>query len=70
MKTRQIIGLIIFLVGFFLLIIGGFIGGWKSAFFLLIYGVPLIIIGIIIYFNKHEDKIEQINYFKIERRKK
>ena len=66
MKTRQIIGLIIALAGLFLLIIGGFIGGAGTLVFLLIYGIPLIILGLVIFFNKHEDKIEQINYSRMK----
>lgn len=65
MKTRQIIGLIIALIGIILLIIGIFVGA-GAVVFLLIYGIPLIIIGLVIFFNKHEDKIDQINYSKMK----
>jgi hypothetical protein len=62
METRKIIGLVISLAGL-LLLMGGFIFGGMGAFaLLLIYGVPLIVIGLVIFFNKHEDTIEQINY--------
>ncbi len=66
METRKIIGLCLMLAGIFLLIIGGFIGGMGAAVFLLIYGVPLIILGLVIFFNKHEDKIEQVNYSRMK----
>ena len=38
-----------------------------TTFVLLIYGLPVVIIGIIILLNKKEDKIEEI---RSERRKK
>lgn len=66
MEPRKIIGLCIMLAGIFLLIIGGFIGGMTTVVFLLIYGLPLIILGFIILFNQHEDKIEQANYSKMK----
>lgn len=66
MKTRQIIGLIIAFIGLILLIIGGTIDG-EPFFVFFIYGIPLIIIGLVIFFNKHEDKIEQVNYSKIKK---
>jgi len=31
-----------------------------TSFVILIYAIPILIIGIIIFFNKKEDKIEQI----------
>lgn len=40
---------------------------FRISFVFLIYGIPILIIGIIIFFNKKEDKIEAI---KNERRKK
>ncbi len=43
-----ILGIIIILVSFF------------TSFFILIYGIPILIIGLIILFNKDENKIEQI----------
>jgi uncharacterized membrane protein len=65
MKTRQVIGLIITLIGIILLIIGICVSA-GAVVFLLIYGIPLIIIGFVIFFNKHEDKIDQINYSKMK----
>lgn len=43
-----VIGLVLFVIGFF------------DLFFLWLYGIPLLIIGLFIFFNKKEDKIEQI----------
>ena len=31
----------------------------------LIYGVPILVIGIVIFFSRGEDKIEEIEYSKI-----
>lgn len=33
-----------------------------TSFSVLIYGLPILIIGVIILLNKNEDKIEQIKY--------
>ena len=33
---------------------------FEGSFVFLIYGIPIFIIGIIIFFNKREDRIEQI----------
>jgi len=35
-----------------------------SALFILIYGIPILIIGVFIFLNKKEDKIEQIKKMK------
>jgi len=62
MKAGQLIsGILLTGAGLILIILSIF-----SRFVLLIYGVPLFIIGIIVFFNKREDKIEQIK----KRRKK
>jgi len=62
MKAGQLIsGILLTGAGLILIILSIF-----SSFVLLIYGVPLFIIGIIVFFNKREDKIEQIK----KRRKK
>ena len=44
------------LVGIILIIITIFI---NEAWWLLIYGIPLLIIGFFVLFNKHEDRIEE-----------
>lgn len=49
-----IVGLLIMTVPFF------FIGMQVSGFISWIYGLPILIIGIFILFNKHEDEIEKI----------
>ena len=65
MKGRQLAGGIISFLGLIILLVCSFFG--MEAFLVsLIYGAPLIIIGIIILFNKKEDKIEEINYSKIK----
>lgn len=65
MKTRQIIGFIISFIGLVLLVIGSVING-ESFLIFVIYGLPLFIIGIVICFNRHEDKIEQVNYSRMK----
>ena len=47
------------ILGLVLLVIPFFVGE-KAAFFTWIYGLPLLIIGIVILLNKREDEIEQI----------
>ena len=58
-NTRIIAGIIVLLIGIVLVCIPLFISV-KQSFVFLIYGVPLLIIGIIILLNKKEDKIEGI----------
>lgn len=48
-----LVGLVLFLVPFF--------EGFKTLSFLTwVYGVPLLIMGLIIFFNKKEDEVEKI----------
>lgn len=61
MDRRVISGGLISLLGLILIWIPE-ITRIKEALFIWIYGIPIFIIGIIILFNKKEDKIEQINY--------
>ena len=51
---RLVIGLIFSIIGIVLIIISIF-----SAWGIIFYGVSLLIIGIVILFNKNEDKIEK-----------
>ena len=58
------------LVGAGILVMGfSLLGGIELMIGLSIYSIPLIVIGMIIALNKGADKIEQINYSKIKRRK-
>jgi len=61
MNTGQLIsGLVLSILGFILVIVAivsGFRGGSVLA---LIYGLPALIIGLVILFNQKEDKIEAI----------
>ena len=57
--SRTLTGTVTILLGLYLSLKG------ISNYWILFYGIPLIIIGIFILFNKNEDKIE-----KIKRRKK
>lgn len=61
MKGRIILGFFIALFGFFLLLIPLFDSG-DGAFFSWVWGIPLLIFGIVLIFNESEDKIEQIKY--------
>jgi hypothetical protein len=65
MKTKTLMGFIIGIIGLVILLIGSFMGfvGFLGS---LVYGLPLIIIGLIIAFNKSEDKIEQPNYSQVK----
>lgn len=72
--SRTITGAVMIIVGLILVILPFFIAE-KSAFFMWIYGLPILIIGSFIFFNKGEDKIEEIKYSsklnkKVKRRKK
>jgi len=53
--SRIITGIVATLLGLFLIIFSVFKGFWIS-----VYGIPLFIIGIFIFFNKKEDNIEKI----------
>ncbi|MBS3078463.1 hypothetical protein J4412_03100 [Candidatus Pacearchaeota archaeon] len=52
-------GVVVLLLGVLLVITSIFV-----SMFLLIYGIPLLVIGIIILLNKKEDKIEEIKFKK------
>jgi ABC-type bacteriocin/lantibiotic exporter with double-glycine peptidase domain len=53
--SRTLVGSIMIIFGLVLMIISPFL-----AFVPLIYGLPLFVIGLIIFFNKKEDNIEKI----------
>ena len=53
--SRTITGILTILLGLFLIRLG-----ILEDFWILIYGIPIIIIGIFIFFNKKEDDIEKI----------
>jgi sulfite exporter TauE/SafE len=65
MAKRSVGGMIVFIVGAILTIIG-LIVSREARISFLIYGIPLIAIGLFIYFNSGEDKIEEINYSKVK----
>ena len=58
--SRLITGIIMTAGGFVLLVVSLTNGFKEVGFVALIYGVPILFIGIIILLNKKEDKIEQI----------
>ncbi len=53
--SRTITGTIAIILGLFLIILSIF-----KEYFILIYGIPILIIGIFILLNKKEDDIETI----------
>ncbi len=53
--SRTVTGIILIVFGIALIIMS-----FWSHFITLIYGIPILILGIFILFNKNEDKIEQI----------
>ncbi len=52
--SRTITGIVLIVIGLGLIVAGPF-----AHFITLIYGIPVLIIGLFILFNKHEDKIEE-----------
>jgi len=62
MNSRILWGIIISLFGFILIAVGLIVGLIfnREILFLLYYGIAILIIGIVIFLNKKEDKIEQI----------
>ena len=67
--SRGIVGTIFIFGGSIISFIAFF--AFSGKFFgALIYGIPLIIIGFFILFNKKEDQIEQINYSKIKHKRR
>lgn len=65
--NRLFTGTILSIVGIVLIVISFFV---KIFYVLLIYGIPLFIIGVVILFNKKEDEIEQIKTRKVIRKHK
>ena len=57
--SAKIIGGIMSLVGLALCLVYLLVS-FEESFVLLIYGIPILILGVIIFFNKKEDVIEQI----------
>ena len=58
-KSTKIIGIILSLIGLALCFVYLLVS-FEESVVLLIYGIPLVIIGLIVFFNKREDRIEQI----------
>ena len=66
MNSRILWSLIIFICGLALLLVGIFA---NNVAFLIYYGLFVLIVGIIIFFNKNEDKVEQIKLNKSKGKK-
>ena len=54
LTSRTITGGVLIIIGLILIVISPF-----TVFTTLIYGIPILIIGLIIFLNKKEDKIEE-----------
>ena len=65
MMDRKVGGYVLILFGITLIILALFSGPWA-----LIYGIPILIIGVIILLNSGEDKIEEIKYKRRTKSKK
>ncbi|MEX0932693.1 MAG: hypothetical protein WDZ77_01160 [Candidatus Pacearchaeota archaeon] len=63
--SRYAAGTIFLVAGLFFLALAVKLGVWP----LLIYGFPLLIIGIVILLNEDEDKIEERKDFKSKKKK-
>ena len=57
-KIQMLVGVIMGVIGLFLIGLSFFVK--EAPWVALIYGIPILIIGIVIFFNKKEDNIEQI----------
>ncbi len=57
--SRTITGAVMIALGLFLIVLSFFITT-EALWVTLIYGIPILIIGVFIFLNKREDKIEQI----------
>ena len=64
MNGREIYGVFITAFGAILIIISLY-----TSLFILIYGIPIFIIGLLISINKKEDKIEEVNYMEDKNKK-
>ncbi len=60
MNLGQLIIGVVFVVAGIILIPLGFFGNFEDSWWVLIYGIPMLIIGVWILLNKKEDSIEQI----------
>jgi len=63
--SRTITGGVMVLGGLVLIVLSFF-----ASFFLLIYSIPILIIGFFILFNKREDAIEEIKNMKSKKLKR
>jgi membrane-bound ClpP family serine protease len=59
--SRTITGISMISLGLFLIVLSFF-----TSFIPLFYGIPILIFGVIIFFNKNEDKIEEIKKIKMK----
>ena len=61
-KIQIIVGIILIVIGLFLIGLSFFLK--EAPWVALMYGIPMFIIGIVIFLNKKEDVIEQIKWKK------
>ena len=61
MNLGQLIsGLVLTIFGFVMIVVALFSGFFEGGFVALIYGLPALVVGLVILFYNKEDKIEQI----------
>ncbi len=58
MKSRIITGILLIFLGLFLMFVPMIFN--EGSFIIWFYGIPILILGIAVLFNKNEDKIEEI----------
>jgi len=68
-KGQLITGIIMIIIGAIMILLPFFIKN-NALFFIWIYGIPILIIGLIILFNKNEDHIETINNIPFKKKSK
>ena len=61
-RSQRIVGMILTIAGLFLIGLSFFVK--EAPWVALIYGIPMLIIGIVIFLNRKEDVIEQIKWNK------
>lgn len=68
--SRTIIGIVMIVGGIVLIVVAAFNSFKERGLVALIYGIPILIIGIVILLNKKEDAIERIKHKTVKGGKK
>jgi len=61
-RNQMIVGVILIVIGLFLIGLSFFVK--EASWVTLMYGIPMLIVGIVIFLNKKEDVIESIKWKK------